>query len=149
LEDRVCTPCNNKRLGLLDQQLSRCGPESVFRRFFDVQGRPTHEKVNPHYRGSAGGYRLEMKSYDTEMGVEVELEILPGGEVRQSRQLVVVESSGKTHHLLIPPDLRDPQKLRESYLKLGVTQPDDIRLICDPEELVYLSRYHYCQQFVF
>jgi hypothetical protein len=139
LEDRVCTPCNNKRLGLLDQQLSRCGPESVFRRFFDVQGRPTHEKVNPHYRGSAGGHRLEMKSYDTEMGVEVELEILPGGEVRQSRQLVVVESSGKTHHLPIPPNLRDPEKLRAAYSELGVMQPADIRLIYDPEELVWLE----------
>ncbi len=139
LEDRVCIPCNNKRLGLLDEQLSRCGPESIFRRFFDVQGRTTHDKVNPHYRGSAGGRRLEMKAYDTQMGVEVELECLPGGEVRQSRQLVVVESSGRIHNLPIPSDLRDPEKLRTSYLKLGVTQPADVRLIYDPEELVWLE----------
>src|SRR6266404_5339352 len=98
LEDRVCTPCNNKRLGVLDEQLSRCGPEAVLRRFFGVQGRVTHDKVNPHHRGSAGGRRLEMKAYDTEMGVEVVLECLKG-QVRQSSQIVAVETSGKTHDL--------------------------------------------------
>jgi hypothetical protein len=138
LEDRVCAPCNNKRLGLLDEQLSRCGPEAVLRRFFGVQGRVTHDKVNPHYRGSAGGRRLEMKAYDTEMGVEVELECLKG-QVRQSCQIVAVETSGKTHNLPISEDLRDPEKLRASYLKLGVTQPADVRLIYDPEELMWLE----------
>jgi hypothetical protein len=138
LESRICISCNNKRLGLLDEQLSRCGPEAVLRRFFGVQGRATHEKVNPHYRGSAGGRRLEMKAFDTAMGIEVELECLQG-QVRQSRQLVVVEASGKTHHLPIPPDLRDPEVLRKSYQNLGVTQPVDVRLIYDPEERIWLE----------
>jgi hypothetical protein len=140
LVDRVCTPCNNKRLGLLDEQLSRCGPEAVLRRFFGVQGRATHDKVNPHYRGSAGGRRLEMKAHDSEIGLEVELECLPGGEVRRSRQLVVVESSGKIHHLAIPSDLRDPQALRTLYLRLGVTQPVDVRLVYDPEGDAWLEQ---------
>jgi hypothetical protein len=67
------------------------------------------DKVNPHYRGSAGGRRLEMRAYDTEMGVEVELECLQG-QVRQSRQIVVVETSGKTHNLPIPEDMKDPDE---------------------------------------
>src|SRR5215831_6204011 len=138
LEDRICIPCNTNRLGLLDQQVSRCGPEAVLRRFFGVQGRPTHDKVNPHYRGSAGGRRLEMTAYDKEMGMEIELEYLQG-EVRQSRQLVVVDSSGKAHHLPIPHDLRDPEVLRSRYLALGVIQPQDVRLICDPEESAWLE----------
>jgi hypothetical protein len=125
LEDRICTPCNNRRLGLLDEQLSRCGPEAVLRRFFGVEGRATHDHVNPHYRGSAGGRRLQMTAYDKAMGVEVELECL-SGQVRQSRQLVIVESSGKTHQLPIPEDLRDPENLRASYLKLGVKEPVDL-----------------------
>lgn len=61
------------------------------------------------------------------------------GEVRQSRQLVVVDSSGKPHHLPIPHDLRDPEVLRTRYQALGVTQPKDVRLICDPEENVWLE----------
>jgi hypothetical protein len=138
LEDRICTPCNTNRLGLLDQQVSRCGPEAVLRRFFGVQGRSTHDKVNPHYRGSAGGRRLEMTGYDKEMGMEVELECLQG-EVRQSRQLVVIDSLGKAHHLPIPHDLRDPEVLRSRYLALGVSQPRDVRLICDHQESEWLE----------
>jgi hypothetical protein len=37
LEDRICKQCNN-RLGLLDEQLTRCGPEALFRRFYGIQG---------------------------------------------------------------------------------------------------------------
>jgi hypothetical protein len=107
LENRICEGCNSKRLGLLDEQLSRCGPEAVLRRFFGVRGRRTHDEVNPHYRGSAGGHRLEMKAYDACMDVEVELECLDG-RFRQSRQLVIVETSGKTHHFPHLARLREP-----------------------------------------
>ena len=31
LENRICERCNSKRLGVLDEQLSRCGPEAVLR----------------------------------------------------------------------------------------------------------------------
>jgi len=79
-----------------------------------------------------------MKAFDTAMGIELELECL-AGQVRQSRQIVIVEATGKTHTLPIPPDLRDPEKLRESYQKLGVTQPIDVRLVYDPDERVWLE----------
>ena len=58
LRDRICALCNNTRLGLLDEQFARCGPEAVMRRFHGIEGRDGHAKVNPHYRGSAGGRRL-------------------------------------------------------------------------------------------
>jgi hypothetical protein len=74
LEDRICRQCNNTRLGLLDEQFARCGPEAVMRRFHGIKGRDSHEAVNPHYRGSAGGRRLRMTGYDNAMGMEVELE---------------------------------------------------------------------------
>lgn len=138
LENRICERCNNTRLGRLDEQLTRCGPEAVMRRFFGVQGRKNHEEVNPHYRGSAGGHRLEMTAFDTEMGVEVELETFQG-QVRQSRQMIVVDADGKAHHLPIPDGLRDPEKLRASYLKLGVTNPADVRLVCDSAEREWLE----------
>lgn len=139
LENRICNLCNNTRLSLLDEQLSRCGPEAMLRRFFGVRGRKTHEKVNPHYRRSAGGGRLELKAFDTEMGVEVELECFDG-QVRQSRQIVIVDSSGKTHNLPIPERV-SPEELRAGFLKLNVKSEDiaDARLIYDPKELVWLE----------
>jgi hypothetical protein len=139
LEDRICRQCNNARLGLLDEQFARCGPEAVMRRFHGIKGRDSHEAVNPHYRGSAGGRRLRMTGYDSAMGMEVELEIVRKGEVRQSCQMVVIDTEGRAHHLPITRDLRDPQKLRASFHKLGVTQPADVRLIFDPSERQWLE----------
>jgi hypothetical protein len=134
LEDRVCARCNNARLGLLDEQLSRCGPEAFLRTFFSVTGRENHDAVNPYYRGSAGGRRLEMKAFDPVLKCEVALEY-SNGQVRQRRELVFVESSsGKTHRLPIPDDLRDPEKLRAMYARLGVTQPAECRVVYDPQE---------------
>jgi hypothetical protein len=80
-----------------------------------------------------------MKAFDTSVGAEVELECLKG-EVRQSRQLVIVDQSGRSHQLLITDDLRDnPKKLREAYMALGVTQPADVRLLCDPSEKAWVE----------
>ena len=139
LENRVCARCNSKRLGLLDEQLSRCGPEAFLRRFFDVTGRENHDVVNPHYRGSAGGRRLEMKAFDPVLNCEVALEY-SNGHVRQRRELVFVETtSGKTHRLPIPDDLRDPEKLRAMYEKLSVTHPAECRVVYDPQEDTWLE----------
>ena len=83
LENRSCKPCNNKRLGVLDEQLTRCGPEALFRKFYGIHGRRTHESVNIFLRGSAGGKRVDLRSMDNALGIEVALEIEDG----QGRQL--------------------------------------------------------------
>ena len=84
-------------------------------------GRENHDRVNPYYRGSAGGHRLEMKAFDPALNCEVALEY-SNGQVRQRRELVFVESSGGNRHRLpIPDDLRDPETLRAMYARLGVT----------------------------
>ena len=126
LEVRICTPCNN-RLGLLDEQLTRCGPEALLRRFYGVQGRAAHERVNIFERGSAGGRRLDLRSIDKALGIEVALEI-ENGAPRQMRQIIFVEKSGKTHHLPIKK-ASTPEKLREDFNRLGVVQPcEDVRI---------------------
>src|SRR5216684_1515326 len=107
LENRVCDECNNKRLGVLDEQLARCGPEGFFRKWYGIQGRAHHDKVNPFYRGSAGGRRQEFSAFDPVWGVEVNLEV-ENGHARQLRELIFVESSGKTHHLPIREDTTAP-----------------------------------------
>jgi hypothetical protein len=141
LDARICEACNNKRLGVLDEQLCRSGPEAILRRFFGIQGRSNREKVNPYHRGSAGGQRLRMKAYDQSLGIEVELESRGGYEARQLCQMVFVEASGEMRHLVIPDDLDTPEKLRDAYRKLGVKDiaKATIQLICDPEERVRLE----------
>ena len=68
LENRICKKCNNQSLGILDEQLTRCGPEAFFRKLYDVHGRTTHEKINPFERGSAGARRLNARAVDPKLG---------------------------------------------------------------------------------
>ena len=132
LQDRICRPCNNARLGILDEQLARCGPEGFFRRHYGVRGRANHDKVNPFYRGSAGGHRLDMKARDSKLGIDVLLEC-ENGVYRQARQLIFVEESGRVHHLPIREDLTHEQ-MRAAFEQLGVDKPFDVHFFCNPEE---------------
>jgi hypothetical protein len=132
LDDRVCRACNNTRLGVLDEQFTRCGPEALLRKFYDIRGRTeTHDKVNVFERRSAGGHRVDMRSTDKALGVELGLEIVDG-QPRQLRQMVFVEQSGKTHVLPILEG-STPDQLRAAFQLLGVVQPcADVRVFFDP-----------------
>lgn len=133
LLNRVCAKCNNTTLGRLDEQLARCGPEGFLRKFFGVQGRPSHDKVNPFERGSAGGQRLDMRAWDGNLGVEVALEF-DNGRPRNMREIVVVEESGKHHHLPIREGT-SPEQLWTALSKLGIVEPvATIRYFYGPEE---------------
>lgn len=137
LRDRICRQCNNTRLGILDEQLARCGPEAFFRRLYGVQGRLTHAEVNPFYRGSAGGHRLEMKAQDPKLGIEVLVEC-ENGIYRQVRQLIFVEESGQAHHLPIREGT-SPEQLRAAYQRLGINQPFNVHILYGPEEKVWVE----------
>jgi hypothetical protein len=138
LQNRICKTCNNTHLGILDEQLARCGPEAFLRRHYGVQGRSTHDEVNPFYRGSAGGNRLEMKALDPQLGIEVLLEC-ENGTYRQARQLIFVEKSGKIHHLPIREGT-SPEQLRGAYEQLGVSQPFDVHILYDKDKEDWVER---------
>ena len=121
LKERICTRCNNERLGVLDEQLARCGPEAFLRRHYGVRGRRTHQDVNPFYRGSAGGQRLEMTSHDEIGGTDVLIEC-ENGKYRQARQLIFVEQAGRVHQLPIREGTT-PEQLRAEREKLSVEKP--------------------------
>ena len=64
LVDRICKLCNERRIGVLDEQFVRCGPVAVLRKRFGIKGREHHDKVNSFYRGSAGGQRIKFLAWD-------------------------------------------------------------------------------------
>jgi hypothetical protein len=137
LNNRLCKTCNSN-LGLLDEQLARCGPEGFFRRFYGVEGREGHAKVNPFERGSAGGNRLDMRAIDKVLGFEVALEC-ENGQYRQMRQLVFVETkTGKTHCLRIREGTTSEQ-LRMAFRALGVAEPFETRLFYDPSNETWVE----------
>ena len=130
LNDRICKHCNHK-LGLLDEQWARCGPEAILRRILKVRGRTKHDCVNVFERGSAGGQRLDLKARDKVHDFEVAMEI-EDGVLRQMRQIAALDKSGQTHHLPIAKGTT-PERLRADFERLRADRPfEDIRAFYDP-----------------
>ena len=69
--------------------------------------------------------------------MEVNLEI-ENGQARQLRELIFVESSGKTHHLPIR-EHTTAERLLQAFKDLGVVKPFETRLSCDPEERTWVE----------
>lgn len=138
LTNRICVTCNGgKRLGLLDEQYARCGPESFLRRHYGIAGRPTHAEVNPFYRGSAGGQRLEMLVFDDAAGFPVLMDC-ENGTYGQARQLIFFAEDGAIHHLPIRADAT-ANHLRNAYERLKMTKLVDVRVVCHDEEWTWIA----------
>lgn len=135
---RLCWDCNNKRLNLLDQQVARCGPEGFMREFYGVKGRSHHTPVNPFVRGSAGGRRLEFSMFDSEVGVEVNLEI-QGGVTTQICELILIEkNTGKAHHFPLTEAMTADQ-LRRQISQRAIPEPYEARLSCHPHDRAWVE----------
>ena len=131
LRDRICKDCNSKRIGILDEQLVRCGPIGVLRKQFGIEGRAHHEKVNPFYRGSAGGQRLKFFTRDENFGCEVLIELTGRGQGRQLSQLILKGQKGPLHHIPLTATTTI-ELLRKQIAELKLVPPLEARLIFDP-----------------
>ena len=139
LQTPVCRTCNNERLGRLDEQLARCGPEGFMRSFYNVTGRPRHEEVNPFARGSAGGSRLEFSTFDREVGVEVNLEIRDGVAVQMCELILVEKETGKAHHFPLT-EATTADQLRIQIQRRAIPKPWEVRLSCRPHERPWVEK---------
>jgi hypothetical protein len=131
LRDRICRDCNGKRIGLLDEQLVRCGPIGVLRKQLGIEGRAHHDKVNPFYRGSAGGQRLKFFTRDENFGCEVLVELTGRGQGRQLSQLILKGQEGPLHHIPLTATTTI-ELLRKQIAELKLVAPLEARLIFDP-----------------
>jgi len=131
LFNRICKQCNERRIGVLDEQLVRCGPIAVLRKRFGIQGRQHHEKVNPFYRGSAGGQRVKFLAWDEAFQCELLIELTGGNQGRQLTQLILRGASGPHHHIPLTASTT-PKSLREQIAALKLDAPLELRLIYDP-----------------
>jgi len=106
-----CSNCN-KKLGKLDEQFCRCGPEAFFRIVVGVKGRKNHKKVNPFYRGSAGLGPITIESHHPALDCSIFCEIEEGGEIGYpAKQIIVRDSCGKYHSILISEKIKSPDDL--------------------------------------
>jgi len=131
LKDRICGRCNSERIGILDEQYVRCGPEGLLRKRYGIEGRGHHERVNPFYRGSAGGRRIEFLAWDEALQCEVNVELLGGNEGRQLCELILKEKAGQTHHVALKPEMTS-KELLNIVAGLKIAGECESRITFDP-----------------
>lgn len=120
LLERVCKDCN-RAIGKAEEQFCRAGPEAFFRVYFGVEGRKSHDKVNPFERGSAGASAIDLVAPHPESGIPVLWELNKGeAKVREVRQIVVVDANGDAHQIRIRQWMKRPEQLQEQIRELGV-----------------------------
>jgi hypothetical protein len=137
LLDRVCSGCNGK-LGLLDEQLCRSGIEAFFRTHLEIDGRKQHEKVNPFYRGSAGGQRLEMVGINQATGQDVLLELVGSTEARELRCVTLVAEDDSVYVITIT-DGMTPEQFKKRVTDLGVKRFKTADFSAGPEEMEWVE----------
>ena len=111
LYGKLCPDCNGK-VGQLDEQFCRSGPEAFFRIVVGVRGRKYHQPVNVFYRGSAGAKPIITETPHPTLGCSMFCEVQEGGETAcPARQIIVRDSEGKCHSILITERIRTPADL--------------------------------------
>jgi hypothetical protein len=137
LKDRICKSCNSI-FSQLDEQLCRSGMEAFFRKYLGIAGRAEHKPVNPFYRGSSRGGRLEMSGIDHESGEATELELTGPTAVRELRRVKLVAEDDSTHIIPIP-DGMTPGEFRKKVDSLGIKFFKHAFLSADPDEIPWVE----------
>jgi hypothetical protein len=132
LINRICKQCNERRIGLLDEQFVRCGPVAVLRKRFGIEGRDHHQKVNSFYRGSAGAQPIKYLSWDESLQCNLLIEPTGGDQVDHLVQLILRGQSGPCHYIPLTSKMTI-ETLRQKIAALNLTFPlPEVRLIHDP-----------------
>jgi hypothetical protein len=137
LEDKLCSRCN-VICGQLDEQLCRCGSEAFFRKFLGVTGRSGHEDVNPFYRGSSRGGRLEMTGTNHDTGQEKELELTGPNSVRELRCAKLITEDGSIFTITIT-DGMTKEEFQKRVIATGVKLFKHVELSAAPEEIPWVE----------
>jgi hypothetical protein len=137
LTDRVCARCN-QICGQLDEQLCRCGSEAFYRKFLGVSGRSDREEVNPFYRGSSRGGRLEMVGTNHETGEEKELELVGPDGVRELRCVKLVGEDDAVHTIAITDGMTQ-EEFRKKVAALGIKFFKHANISAAPEEIPWVE----------
>jgi len=120
LINRVCVKCNED-IGRLEEQFGRSGPGAFFREYLNIDGRDTHDKVNPFRRGSAGAKPIDFTALLPEEDIKVLWEFNPGEKtVREVSQIVFIDDKGKSYPLRIHKWMNNTDQPRAEMKKIGL-----------------------------
>jgi hypothetical protein len=123
LKDKICEECNSKKIGVLDEQFCRCGPEAFFRFYLDNGGKMVDRKPSAFYRGSASGKQIEMKTKHPTLNCDIYCEIIPGTKKTvPASQIIIEDRDGKFHSILISDNVKEVGDLKKELRSKGIGQ---------------------------
>ena len=120
LNNCICRTCNG-RIGGLEQQLGRSGPEAYFRQRLGIAGRPSHDKIDPFQRGSLGAKPIDVIRSHPETGIPI-LWSIYGDEGHEVRQVVLFPEDGGSHPLRISDWMRNPEDVLNAIRDLKLSK---------------------------
>lgn len=135
LLDRLCRVCN-KSCGELDEQLSRTGIEAWHRVRLGITGRKSHGKVDPFYRGSAGGKAIEMTATRPSTAREVHLRLTGPNKVEELRSVTLTDEGGADYFIRIPDGMAKEQ-FRKLVAELPVKTFKTIDICAGDEDVAW------------
>jgi len=135
LDDRLCVECNGK-CKILDEQLCRSGGESFFREYLRIGGRKRQNKINPFYRGSAGGGRLVIEGTLVGDTKPVSLEI-EKGDLRELRHISL--RAGGIDHVIPIPENMTPEQFRAAFDRLGLAKAEEAHVYADEQGIPWME----------
>jgi hypothetical protein len=140
LKDKLCNNCNGK-IGTLEEQFCRCGPEAFFRRLKGIKGRKSNQKVNPYYRGSSGGNRMLAETKHPSKGYTILCESYEGSnDFFPARQIIVQDKNNKYHPILITETIQSFEDLQRILESKGLVDCKPIEFYATPEERDWVDR---------
>lgn len=121
LANRICTKCNND-IGNLEEQFGRSGPEAFFRKYLNIDGRNTHDQINPFERGSAGAKPIDFIALLPGTDIEILWEFNPGEQtIKEVRQIVFIDKKGKSYPpIRIHKWMNNTDQIREEMKKISL-----------------------------
>ncbi len=140
LQNRICSECNNRKIGNCEQQFCRCGPEAFFRTFFGVEGREHHDKVNVYRRGSFGGKPIDFIGIHPTLGIPILYEKISGTDkVGIVSQIVIKDEHGNTFPIRLQKRMKSTEDVRSEIKKIIQGKIIEMRVLPDDDEVEWVK----------
>jgi len=132
---RLCGPCNRHLGKIVDQDMSRLGPEALSRYRLKIAGRDTDwMKANPFtYRSQPAEAATTARTMFPDLDFETLVEDIPGSdppERRPLRQLILTDASGARTALRVPDGV-NADWLRQAVEGRGLGQAKLTHVVCE------------------
>ncbi len=130
---KLCKECNQK-IGQIEEQFLRCGPEAFFRKVLNIKGRKKHDAVNIFHRGSSSGkpIRVELENPGESCNFLCEPSS-ESGNLTFSNHLTLRNPEGEIFRVVIPDNINTVEELIEMLRRKEMADYEFVSVYIEPE----------------